>query len=107
MATAMHFPRPKKKPRIKRNADGFKYFTQLQIKLIRRTARDAAILAESRRLVTAPKEWMLIDLLTSTGLRESEAADLRCGDIKAGYEESAVFVRHGKGDKSGTVQIPE
>jgi site-specific recombinase XerD len=50
---------------------------------------------------------MLIDLLTSTGLRESEAADLRCGDIRAGYGESAIFVRHGKGDKSGTVQIPD
>jgi len=53
MATVMHFPRPKKKQRIKRNADGFKYFNQLQIKLIRRTARDAAILAESKGLVTA------------------------------------------------------
>ena len=107
MASVMHFPKPKKKLRIKRNADGFKYFNQLQIKLIRRTARDAAILAESRGLVTAPREWMLIDLLTSTGLRESEAADLRCGDIKAGYGESAIFVRCGKGDKSGTVQIPD
>jgi site-specific recombinase XerD len=40
-------------------------------------------------------------------LRVSEAANVRCGDIKAGYGESALFVRDGKGAKSRTVQIPD
>jgi site-specific recombinase XerD len=50
---------------------------------------------------------MAIDLLTSTGMRVSEAADFRCGDVRAGYGESSVFVRNGKGGKSRTIEIPE
>ncbi|MDV2503803.1 MAG: tyrosine-type recombinase/integrase [bacterium] len=90
-----------------RSGDGFKYFTEPQIKLIRRTARDAAQLARQKGQVTGVRDWMLIDLLTSTGLREAEAADVRCGDIRAGYGQSALYVRNGKGDKSRTVQIPD
>jgi integrase/recombinase XerD len=94
-------------PKAKRSADGFKYFNELQIKLIRRTARDAAQLAKEKGQVTAVRDWMLIDLLTSTGMREAEAADMRCGDILAGYGQSARYVRNGKGDKSRTIQIPD
>jgi integrase/recombinase XerD len=90
-----------------RSADGFKYFTEPQIKLIRRTARDAALLANQKNQVTATREWMLLDLLTSTGLRESEAAGLRCGDLRVSYGETSIFVRNGKGSKSRTVQIPD
>ena len=50
---------------------------------------------------------MLVDVLTSAGLRAAEAADLRCGDLRIGYAESALFVRCGKGSKAGTVQIPD
>ncbi len=104
----INFPTPQAstRPRAVRCADGFKYFTEPQIKALRRTVRDQANLARQRAQVTAVREWALIDLLTSTGLRESEAADLRCGDIRFGYGQSAVFVRNGKGHKSGTVQIP-
>jgi integrase/recombinase XerD len=91
----------------KHSGDGFKYFNELQIKLIRRTAKDAAQLAKDKGQVTAIRNWMLIDLLTSTGMREAEAADMRCGDILAGYGQSACFVRNGKGDKSRTIQIPD
>jgi len=83
-----------------------RYFTAPQIKLIRRTARDRAALALARGQVTAPREWALIDVLTSTGLRAGEASNLRVGDIRAGYGESSVFVRDGKGHKSRVIQIP-
>lgn len=89
------------------NIDGIKYYTEQQVKLLRRTVRDRAVLDLDRNQVTAVREWMAIDLLTCTGLRVSEAADVRCGDIKAGYGESALFVRDGKGSKSRTVQIPD
>ena len=36
-----------------------------------------------------------------------EAANVRCGDLRASYGESALFVRDGKGAKSRTVQIPD
>lgn len=89
------------------NVDGVKYYSEQQIKLFRRTVRDQAVLDMERGQVTAVREWMAVDLITSSGLRVSEAANIRCGDVKAGYGECAIFVRHGKGAKSRTVQIPD
>lgn len=87
--------------------DSFPYFNEQQIKLLRRSVKDAANLAKQQEQVTAIREWMLIDLLTSTGLREAEAADIRCGDLQAAYGESSIIVRNGKGSKSRIVQIPD
>ena len=108
----IQFPVTQQKPRQERsrqikNTDGIKYFTNQQIRLLRRTVRDQAAFDSERGQVTAVSEWMAIDLLTSTGLRVSEAANIRCGDLKAGYGESALFVRDGKGSRSRTVQIPD
>jgi site-specific recombinase XerD len=50
---------------------------------------------------------MAIDLLTSTGLRVSEAANLKCGDLKIGYSESKIFIHNGKGSISGHIIIHE
>ena len=99
--------KPVKKQKTPKCSDGVKYFTKNQILLLRRTVRDQAIVSAGKGNVTARREWAVIDLITSTGLRVSEAADLRCGDIKASYGKSAIFVRNGKGNKSRTVQIPE
>jgi integrase/recombinase XerD len=96
----------KLRSRTRRDSDGFKYFTHLQIRLLRRTARCASKLAFQKNQVTAVREWMLIDLLTSTGMREGEAADICCGDILAGYGQSACYIRHGKGDRARTIEIP-
>jgi integrase/recombinase XerD len=109
-SSLIRFPRTKGRPikqRRPRNVDGIEYFSPSQIKLIRRTARDQAELDHEKGNVTAIREWMAVDLLTSTGLRVSEAANIRCGDFKTGYGESAVFVRDGKGSISGHVIIPE
>ena len=99
-ATILPFRPRRERPRY--SYDGPRYFTEKQIKLIRRTARDAARLG---RLKDA-RNWMLVDLLTSSGLREAEAADVRVGDLKLGYDEAAVFVRNGKGGRCRMVQIP-
>jgi len=92
--------------RIK-NIDGIKYFNRSQIRLIRRTVRDKAELDMTKGKVTSLREWLVIDILTSTGVRVSEAANLRCGDLKVGYAQSEIFIRNGKGSKSRTIQIPE
>ena len=94
-------------PRRIKNIDGIKYFNNQQIKYLRRTVRDRAELDRSKNNITSIKEWRVVDLLTSTGIRVDEASNIRCGDIKAGYAECALFVRYGKGSKSRTVQIPE
>jgi len=88
------------------SADGIKYFEELQIKLIRRAVKNKAELDHVRRKITGIREWMVIDLLTCTGMRVAEAANIRCGDLKAGYGQSEIFIRNGKGSKSRTIQIP-
>ena len=67
-----------------KNIDGIKYFNKSQIRLIRRTVRDKAELDINRGKITSIREWLVIDILTSTGVRVSEAANLRCGDLKIG-----------------------
>jgi site-specific recombinase XerD len=90
-----------------RNVDGIKYFNAQQIKAIRRHVRDQAEIDSQKGNMTGIREWMAIDLLTSTGLRVSEAANLRCGDLRIGYSESKIFIREGKGHISGHVIINE
>ena len=90
-----------------RNVDGVKYFNEKQIKLLRRTVREQAEIDGKNGNVTGIKEWMVVDLLTSTGLRVSEAANLRCGDLTIGYAESKIYVREGKGKVSGHIIINE
>ena len=102
-AKIIQFPKPTPKKRVQKVQRDFPYFTEQQIRLLRRTVKDAARLAELKGQVTAIREWMLIDLLTSSGLREAEAVALRCGDIT----KSAIYVRNGKGSKARTVQIPD
>jgi len=104
-AQIIKFPKGKikAKKRQTRNVDGVKYFNENQIRLLRRTARDQAKIGK----LTNVREWMAIDLLTCTGLRVSEAADLRCGDLKICYGESKIYVSEGKGDISGHVIIPD
>ncbi|MCH9027833.1 MAG: tyrosine-type recombinase/integrase [Proteobacteria bacterium] len=101
-ATILPFHRPRRERPRRPSYDGPRYFTEKQVKLIRRTARDAAKLGK----VKDARNWMLIDLLTSSGLREAEAADVRVGDLKLGYDEASIFVRNGKGGRSRMVQIP-
>ncbi len=91
-----------KQRRIK-NLDGIKYFNKQQIRLIRRTVRDKA---EQKKNLTAIREWMSIDLISSTGVRVRESANIRCGDLKLGYSQSEIFIRDGKGSRSRTIQIP-
>ncbi len=75
-AHILPFPKPGKKdegPRRKaippRTTDTIKYFSRNQIKLLRRTAREQAELDTQKGKITGIREWMAIDLLTSTGLR--------------------------------------
>ena len=90
-----------------KNIDGIKYYNKSQIKLIRRTVRDRAENDLNRGKITAIKEWAVIDLITKTGVRVSEAANLRCSDLKIGYAQEEIFIRNGKGSISRTIQIPK
>lgn len=104
----LHVSRHKFKARGNvKSMDTIKYFNTMQIKLIRKTVKDKAILDSKKNQVTGLREWLVIDILTLTGVRVSEAANIRCGDIKTGYAQCELFIRNGKGSKSRTIQIPK
>jgi len=91
-STIIKFPHQNAKtPQRIRQADSLKYFNHTQIRMLRRAARDQAELDLKKGKVTGIREWMAIDLLISTGLRVSEAADLKCGDLRFGYGESKIY----------------
>lgn len=100
-------PKETGKKQRPKNVSGIKYFNRLEIQLLRRTVRDQSMVAASRKNVTGVREWAVVDILTTTGLRVAEVSDLRCGDLKVGYGISSLYVRNGKGDKARTVIIPD
>ena len=55
----------------------------------------------------AIKDWFVIDLALSTGLRVSEIAKLRCGDIWADDGRASLCVRNGKCGKQRIVRFSE
>ena len=85
----------KKQIQIK-NTDRLKYYNKNQIQLLRRTVKNKAILDQTKGKIGGIREWMVIDLLTTTGVRVSEAANVRCGDLKLGYAEREIYIRDGK-----------
>ena len=89
----------------RKTVDGIKYFNAKQIKMIRRAVRDQAQICERKNQITSIREWMVVDLLTNTGMRVSETANLRCGDLQIGYTENKIFIREGKGGVSGHIVI--
>lgn len=105
----INFPIAGKRARKKavRSVDGPKYFSELEIKLLRRTARQDNEAALAKGQITGVRNWMILDLLTSTGLRVSEAASLKVGDCRIGYSLSEIYVSNGKGGISGTLIIPD
>jgi integrase len=83
--------------------DRSKFMTPEQITALRRCAEDLAIVGEKRRLLIPPRNWMVIDLALSTGLRVSEISDLKESDLYITNNEFELIVRHGKGDKRRTI----
>ncbi len=91
---------------IVRYGEPFKYFRKEEIQALRRIAREQGEVALLRGNVTGVREWLAIDILTSTGIRVAEIADLRCGDLQVKNGQSSIFIRCGKGYKSRYVEIP-
>jgi len=77
--------------------------TPTQISILRRTAEDLAIVALKRNLLIPPRNWMIIDLALSTGMRVSEISNLKEQDLFIGKNEFELIVTRGKGDKRRTI----
>ncbi len=93
--------------RIGQNIAQIGDFSPQQIKKLRQAAKEQARDSERKRTVTGLREWMMVDLLTSTGIKASEAANLRCSDVETGDPVSKIFIRNRKGRISGYVVMSD
>ena len=84
-----------------------KYLKEEEVKRLRSFMADKAIAAITKRQKKPVRDWVIIDIALSAGLRASEIGDLKVKDVHVGKGESAIFVAKGKGDKSRLVMIGE
>lgn len=82
-----------------------KYLKDDEIKRLRKFCQDRAELDLSRGRKQGVKDWMIIDLGLSAGLRASEIANLKVKNLFIGYGEESIFIEKSKGEKSRNVFI--
>jgi site-specific recombinase XerD len=70
-----------------------------------KTCKDKAELDLLHGRETWPRRYMLIDLALFTGLRVSEIASLKIGDLNLKSKDSYLIVRNGKGGKKRDVYL--
>ena len=80
-----------------------KFLTTKEIRKLRERLTKRKEIAERKGNRVAVRDWFVIDLALSTGLRVQEIADLKCGDISANDNLCYLFVNNGKGHKKRVV----
>jgi site-specific recombinase XerD len=80
-----------------------KFLSQQQVIDLLRTAAKRAAQAMIKGNKVAVRDYFVIHLALSTGLRVMEIAQLKCGDIFVGDNISSLIVRRGKGGKKRLV----
>lgn len=85
--------------------DEEKFLSRKEVKKLSRYCRIQARRASKSGRKIPIKDWFIIDLALSTGLRVSEIANLKCGDIHIDDDRSSLLVRNGKNSKPRIVRF--
>lgn len=97
----------KKKSRYSWKLDEDKFLKQSEVRKLRNACRKSKNLA-LRQGKTAPvRDWFMVELGLSTGLRVGEMRDLKCSDLRIQQGQSSLIVRNGKGNRRRAVRISE
>ncbi len=80
-----------------------KYLKDEEVKALRKTASDMAIIARSKGNQTAVRNQLIIEVALGTGLRVSELADLTIHNLHLGKGQNSLIIRNGKGGKDRIV----
>lgn len=83
-----------------------KFLSKAEVRQLLATLADKAVVDKAEGRVVWPKVEMMVRLALGTGLRVSELAALKVGDLRLGREPS-VYVAEGKGGRSRVVMISE
>jgi site-specific recombinase XerD len=84
--------------------DRQKFLSEAEVKKLRRVVEDKALADLQKGRTTWPRFWMVVDLAVSAGLRVSEIAGLRVGNLYLNSREPRLQVT-GKGQKTRDVFI--
>jgi len=77
-----------------------KFLTKEEAKKLLETARSRAEVMFAKKRKIAVRDYLIVDLALSTGLRVMEIAQLDCGDFFIRDGISSLLVRNGKCGKS-------
>jgi site-specific recombinase XerD len=84
--------------------DRQKFLSEVEVKKLRRVVEDKALADLQKGRTTWPRFWMVVDLAVSAGLRVSEIAGLKVGNLYLNSREPRLQVT-GKGQKTRDVFI--
>ncbi len=84
-----------------------KFLTKEEAKKLLETARDRAEVVFAKRQKISVRDYLIVDLALSTGLRVMEIAQLDCGDVFIRDGISSLLVRNGKCGKRRLVRFGE
>ena len=84
-----------------------KFLTKEEAKKLLETARDRAEVVFAKRRKIPVRDYLIVDLALSTGLRVMEIAQLDCGDVFIRDGISSLLVRNGKCGKRRLVRFGE
>jgi len=82
-----------------------KYLNKEQASRLLKTVERRAELARTKNQKTAIRDYFVIHLALSTGLRVMEIAALKCGDLFLNEKLCSIIVRRGKGGKKRPVRF--
>jgi len=85
--------------------DPGKFLSREEVNRLLETAKKRAEVALGRGKKVAIRDYFIVDLALSTGLRVAEIADLKCKDIFLREQFCALLVRNGKGGKKRLVRF--
>jgi site-specific recombinase XerD len=85
--------------------DPGKFLSREEVKRLIETAIERAMLAKAKGNKVAVRDFFIVNLALSTGLRVKEIADLKCGDIFLRDGMCALLVRKGKGGRKRLVRF--
>lgn len=83
------------------------FMTPEQVHRLKGVAKKAAEEALRRGKTGPVRDWAILHVALDAGLRASELASLKVGDLLLEPGQAAIIVRRGKGGKTRTVHIGE
>lgn len=84
-----------------------KYLKENEIQRLRTFLEEKAIVAQAKKQKKPIRDWAVIDIALSAGLRASEICNLKIRDIHIGKGANSIFISKGKGKKDRLVKISE